>query len=262
MEQQLSNSQIDTQPEQVVKKSPKLWIIIIVFSIFLIVAIAVGAYFYQQSNKRSEEISSISESLEQKNQEISETKAEQERLSEEISSLESQISEYIKKINELENPPYFTNYLPVKFVFDKSQKMGQSFHQEENKRISSIQFKGSFGIGNSLILNIYELNDPKTVELTNMLAAGKFPAADIAKESLFIFPLDRSVQLMGGKDYFITVESEDTLTQAGLAFAEQNIVDDGKMFVFTRTIGGNGEIIDSNHSWQPRNNYDVIFELK
>ena len=250
------------QLSNVVQPKPALAkISIILSSLLLLFAFGGAAYLFIQNKNNSEKLNSLTAELAKKDEEIKTKDTENSGLKVEIGSLGAQVEEYVKKVNEIENPPYFTNYLPVKYLFEKPQKLGQSFHQSGDLKLGSIRFKGSFGVGGDVVLRVYELNDPKTVDLTNPVAEGTFPAGDIVKEKSFDVGLNTSVTLVTDKDYFFSLEPVSKDTQAGIAFAEKNIVDGGKMYIYTRMIGGNGEIVDPNHSWQSKNNYDVVFTL-
>jgi len=165
------------------------------------------------------------------------------------------------QLDATQEPSYFTNYFPVKFISWQSQKLGQSFQLNDERTISKLILKGSFGVGGDLIITIHELIGPEAVELSSPIGSGTFAATDIIKEKEFIVEFEEPIILEAETKYMFVVEVENRKTQAGIGFAEADIYENGKMYRYTPLYGGNGELLDPRHSWQPRNSYDVIFRL-
>jgi hypothetical protein len=164
-----------------------------------------------------------------------------------------------RQIHETQNPPYFTNYFPVQYRFERYQKVGQSFRVVSPQTISGIVLKASYGVGNDIYVNLYQLDEFLQVNSSSPIATGEYKATDIVKEKDFEVDFNAPVTLESGVNYGFVVETRDKMTQTAIAFAEADINETGRMYKYTRLIGGNGEILDSEHSWQPANSSDVIF---
>jgi len=95
-----------------------------------------------------------------------------------------------------------------------------------------------------------------------LVAFGKIDASKIVKEQVFDVILDKPVQLETNREYALVISVNDNSTQTAIAFSESDIFSNGKMHKFTRVVGGNGEIIDNNHSWQPENSQDIPYSFK
>lgn len=162
----------------------------------------------------------------------------------------------------VENPPYFTNYFPVKYRLGISQEVGQSFRLDSSKSVSGIALKGSYGVGYGAIkVSLFELLNEYDLRAGKKVAEGSFVANSIRKEEEFNVSFTSPVTLNTNQDYVFIVSSENNQTEAGIAFTESDIDKIGKMHEYTILSGGNGEILNSNHSWQPRNSYDVVYRL-
>lgn len=155
------------------------------------------------------------------------------------------------------------NYFPVQYMTNSKQiqKVAQTFTLDEDKIIESVELKASFGVGDNIKLSIYEAGNVSDLTKGTLVGSGLFPATDIVKEIPFKVILDKPVQIKANKEYSIVIEPSDNLTQTAIAFSERDILDNGKMYKYTRLIGGNGEIIDEQHSWQPINNQDLLYSL-
>lgn len=235
----------DTPNIQVTKETNRNWLKYILIVVpFLLLVGALGYFLLSTSN----EVNKLRDNLLEFEKRYDTLTQENEVLKEEL--------EVIK------NPPYFTNYLPVKFRFGRSQKAGQMFLQEKPQTISTVILQGSYGVGGSIIVSIFEIPDVNNIGDGISLTTSKFPVDRIKKTQKFEMLFDKAVDLEGGKSYLLTVESENDTTDAGVAFAEADIVSNGRMYIYSRLIGGNGEIIDEEHSWQPKDNFDLIYTLK
>jgi regulator of replication initiation timing len=243
--------------------SRKNYLVFVTLGIFIL--LLVSLYFNYSSNSginsTQKRISDLESNISQHQTTISDLQLANDYLKEESNLLQTQNDDYLKRLNELENPPYFTNYLPVQYRFGKPQKIGQTFTVTKNTNVAKIALKGSYGVGGNIIISIYEFPGPQNIKLAAAIAKGFFPATEIVKGKEFEVTLAKPANLVPGQEYFLVAEPEGTKTQAGIAFAEKDIYPDGKMYEFTRMIGGNGEILDTNHSWQPKNSYDVVFTL-
>jgi hypothetical protein len=186
------------------------------------------------------------------------TKKENEAIVAEKESIEKELSALKQSIGK---PSYFTNYLPVKYLQGKSQELGQSFRLSTPQNISGITLKGSYGAGNKIKVSLFELADAANLRSGKMIAEGSFIASNIEKEKDFSVPFISPVTLNANQDYAFVVSSVDNKTEADIAFAESDIDQAGKMYVYTRLSGGNGEILDANHSWQSRHGQDVLYRL-
>lgn len=166
-------------------------------------------------------------------------------------------------------PSNLINYFPIKYLVHDSvggigdfQKVGQTFILSESRVVNRVILKGSDGVGDGGILQIYRTPDPRLRVSTPLLATGSFIPEDITKESEFNVLLDTPVELEANLHYFFVVEITESAEEAGIGFVEEDIYEGGEMYQYTRTIGGNGAVINSSHSWQPMNTYDLIFELR
>lgn len=170
--------------------------------------------------------------------------------------------EDIRNNDDTQSSEYFTNYMPVKYRYGNYQKVGQTFMLDQRTVVNLVELQGSYGLGEIANLYIVETSDPDDDNLDNIIASGEFVPEDIIKEEKFNVILDRPVELDPFVTYFLWIEVPDERTEANIGFVEANIYDEGKMYLFTRLTGGNGGISDPNHSWQPRNSNDLIFEFK
>lgn len=236
---------------------PKNFWNLIVLLVLLVLLIGLGIFSFIQLKTQKQlrvNVQTLVEDVERKNQ-------ENQRISSEAAELKEVLNTCEKKLKLLENPPHYVNYFPVRYRFGKSQELGQSFRLTTPKNVSGITLKGSFGIGKNVSLTLMELTNPLSLNTGKKLAYGVFTADSIVKEKAFDVLFSSPVVLAADKDYVFIVNAEDKLAQAGIAYAESDIDKTGNMYEYTSITGGNGEILSENHSWEPKNSYDVVYNL-
>ena len=254
----VDNSLNITQP--ILAKPTRSKVVIIFLVVFLVISVVGIVFLLIQNQNYKKTTNDLNGQLNQKELEMGKLSEENEALENEVISLQQQVDEYIKKLNELENPPYFTNYYPVKYLFNMPQMLGQSFILDEDITVNGLELIGSYGVGDKVTVTLYKL-DKEPFHLNDKVVQGSYNAQDIVKEKSFSVPFGKKVELEANIDYIFILEATNAQTQAGIAFAEADIEENGKMWSYTRLIGGNGEILDTNHSWQPRNSHDVIYKF-
>jgi hypothetical protein len=165
-------------------------------------------------------------------------------------------------------PSYYKNYYPVQYRYGSYQKVAQSFVLDEGLTIHGIRVEPSFGIGGDIRLSLYRLSeDPEArnvedIQANDMVATALTAAFDIVKQQPIVFRFEGDVDLVAGQEYIFVVETSDTTTQTSIAFADTSIdAGRGDMYVYTRLVGGNGQLLDSSHSWQKRAGQDIVYAL-
>jgi hypothetical protein len=162
------------------------------------------------------------------------------------------------------DPSIKLNYFPVQYsTYSKQQqKVAQTFTLTDDLTISAVKLKASFGVGNNINLEIYEAGNVQDLTQGTLVGSGMFPATDIVKESTFEVILEKPVHLKANEKYAFVISVDDTITQTAIAFSENNILKNGSMYEFTRSVGGNGELLSNGHSWAPINNQDLLYTFK
>ena len=195
--------------------------------------------------------------------EISSLVRENKELRSELAVVKEQL-ETIESPDETATPDVKINYYPVKYnsYSKEQQRVAQTFRLGDDRIISSLILRASFGVGNDLKIALYEFVDAKNLEAGPMLALTTFPATEVVIEPEFKVEFKQQIRLEADMDYVFVVESKDQLTQAGIAYSEGDVDQTSSMYVFTRLIGGNGKILDNKHSWQPKYTQDILYKFE
>lgn len=157
------------------------------------------------------------------------------------------------------------NYFPVQYQTTSSQyqKVAQAFKPNKSAEVSKVTLRASFGVGNEIQVDLREAPDSKNLDQGSLLARGKFAGGDIVNEKEFDVTFDKKVGIKSDTVYAIIIATTDKETQTAVAFSEgKDTSACGKMHVYTRLIGGNGEILNNEHSWQSKNNGDLAIAFK
>lgn len=196
-------------------------------------------------------------------QEINSLAKENKELKSELAVVKEKLKT-MEKPNKTVTPNVRTNYYPVKYnkFSNEQQKVAQTFRLGEDKVISSLILRASFGVGNDLEVTLYGFVDAKNLEVGPVLVSATLPATEVVREPEFKVDFRQQVRLGADTDYVFVVESKDQFTQTGIAYSEGDVDGTGSMYVFTRLIGGNGEILDNRHSWQPKYSQDVFYRFE
>lgn len=156
--------------------------------------------------------------------------------------------------------PIETNHYPVKYILDQSQEVAQSFQVESTATISGIRVTPAYGVGSRINLSLYELVNSDNLR-AGTLIANSFIDPDLIHDGQPYDIAFESETLYPDTDYVFILDADDNKSETMIKIAYADIDPSGKMFVYSRLIGGNGNILDSNHSWQPKNDQDIIYEL-
>lgn len=212
----------------------------------LILLVVVGLLVYNQLQLKSQ-VDNLTSQLQQQSEENSQLKGDNAALT--------------SQIDQVKNPPYFTNYLPVKYLNTDYQKAAQVFQLTSSQNVSGIRLQSSYGTGN-LTLSLYEVSPGSPqIESSTLLTQKQFPGTLVVKEKQFDVLFNSPLVLEAGRSYALVLEADDQKSEIDISFTEADTNDAGEMYIFSRTIGGNGEILDPNFSWQPRHDQDLVYEL-
>ena len=227
----------------------QLTLVIIILIIALIASIGGFVYLLTENDKNKKEIQS-------QKQKISTLTGEKEKIASEAATLK-------KELDSINNPTAETNYYQVKYnsYSQQQQKIAQTFTLDESKTISNLVLKSSFGVGSKLKITLRDFKSNKDIETGAVQASATYPTSSLDKEKEFIVSFGEDIILNTGRYVFI-IEAFNRKTQAGIAYWAEDVDTTGKMYVYTRLIGGNGQILDNNHSWQPKNNQDIFYKLE
>lgn len=157
-----------------------------------------------------------------------------------------------------------TNYYPVMYntYSLQQQKVAQTFTLSTDLTTQVLILKASFGSGDDIFVNIYQTGNVEEFTKGTLVAKGKFSAKDIIKQDTFEVVFDTPIQLSANVGYVLVVSVDDKSTQTAIAFTENDFFNNGKMYEYNRLVGGNGEVTDNNHSWQPQNSQDLLYYFK
>lgn len=226
------------------KKIPLLSYLLGILIVLLLVLVLYLVYTQMQMKQKLEDLNSQLESQSHQNTQLT---TEKEDLS--------------LQLDRINNPPYFTNYLPVKYFFTGYQKAAQVFTLDSPKNVSGIRLQASYGVGIATVA-LYEVDsDPDILDASPPLVQKQFSGQMVIKEKPFDVIFPNPVVLESDKKYALIISVNDKNSEINVGFAEADTQKNGMMYIFSRLIGGNGEILDPKFSWQPRNLRDLIYEL-
>jgi len=156
------------------------------------------------------------------------------------------------------------NYYPVQYstYTNQQQEVAQTFTLDKDETIQAVTLQASFGVGGAIKLNIYEAGNVTDLTDGKLVGGGSYMASNIIKETPFEVILDKPIQLQANKQYSLVISSSDQKTQTAIEFSENDVIKNGKMYEYSRLVGGNGQILNQKHSWQPINNQDLIYTFK
>lgn len=153
-------------------------------------------------------------------------------------------------------------YFPVKYLVSDFQKVGQSFFIDEDTKLEKIFLFVHYTVGEKATLKFYELdnrtNNPEEGTLLHEQDIDFFdaPIVDFMEIRLF-----EPLELKKDTYYSFVISNSNKNNEIGIGkISYKNVFDNGRAWYFTRKIGGNGKIIDSNFSWDQRND-DLTFKL-
>lgn len=185
---------------------------------------------------------------------------EKQQIQEEVIDAENKIDE-LEKGSDMNN---ITDYFPLSRVSQTNsglKRIGQSYTPTEDTYVTKITLKANYAVGKNAMLNIQQTDDVLDVSKENILTQGTIYLADVVKEEYFDVLLATPVQLKQDVNYFMWIEVPDDKTEIGIAYLKEDVVDNGNLYFYNRLIGGNGNILNEELSWQVDKGADLVFGL-
>ena len=266
---ELNNSQLESSKTDYLNQSPSnifLYGVIILIGMLLLGSLVGNWYFYQQYSEVKYQMSDLEDLIAK----IQSEQDEKVNLTEmnKFPGLNPEIIISPTLIPTPQENSVFEgnlniNYFPIQWLSysNQYQKVAQSFTLDKSLTTQKIKLKASFAVGSLITLGIFESGNVEDFIDGKLVSSGSIQAQKIVKEEVFEILLDKPAQLDAFKNYVFVVWVEDANTQTAIAFSEANIIENGIMFTYTRLIGGNGEILNDDHTWQPWNSQDVLYEF-
>lgn len=173
--------------------------------------------------------------------------------------LDNALAQLRKKAEEKLN----ANYYPVQFntFSNQYQKIAQTFQIDGTKTSNTIELTASYAVGNDINLSIYRWVENTPFESGTLLLKTHFPSSSIPANETFWVTFPQPITLTPNT-YVMIFSAGDEVSQTSLKFSKGNPDPNGQMYIFTRIIGANGEILDAVHSWQIQANADLVYEFR
>ena len=159
------------------------------------------------------------------------------------------------KCNRLDYPIFQLEqdtYFPVTFLVSDLQKTGQTFLVEKDSILKSVTVYVSYSLGEIAYLNIYQLEEDKKSDPEDgtLIYSTEIDLFDAPRGEFLTIELDEEIELEENKYVGFVISVPDKTSEIGVGkISYQNLFSGGTGWYFTRKIGGNGEIIDPNFSW-------------
>ncbi len=174
-----------------------------------------------------------------------------------LEQLEKNVDSTLQKVD---------NYLPVQYNTFSSQyqKVAQTFRAAQTQKVYSFVMTPSFGTGNDLKITLRKWSINQPFETGELVFEKHVSLSFVKPEKEFFIALDMNVpvELVGNQTYVLVIEPNDKTTQTGVGFSDANPDETGDFYTFTRLVGGNGEILDSQHTWQLKSGSDMVFRFE
>lgn len=142
------------------------------------------------------------------------------------------------------------------------QQIAQTFTvQEDNLSLIAISPYVSYAVGETALLSVFELDDPKSPTGGTALVTIPLDLTDIKRTSFNRFSVGEPIPLQKGQLYSFVIYLEEEKSEIGIGkISYQDVYSYGKAWYFSKLIGGNGAVLDTNHDWRTSQD-DLTFKI-
>lgn len=151
---------------------------------------------------------------------------------------------------------------PILYRENMYQKIAQTISVTTTAKISGVHLRGAAGTGSAGQVTIYESPNLGRLNDTQPLIKQSFDTSKIPVNQAFAVQFQKPLELKAGVDYLLVVETTKPDAQAQIAYRSATTTAPGTMWVYTRKLAENEQVLSADFSWQEIPGYDLFFELR
>lgn len=151
---------------------------------------------------------------------------------------------------------------PILYRENTYQKIAQTISVTTTAKISGVHLRGAAGTGSAGQVAIYESPNLGRLNDTQPLVRQSFDTSKIPVNQAFAVQFQKPIELKASVGYLLVVETTRQDAQAQIAYRSATTTAPGTMWVYSRKLSENEQVISADFSWQEIPGFDLFFELR